>query len=318
MSFSTFFKTHGLTILGGAGLLLTVGFTLTWGDPKAPPPNQLMLPAVTPYEHRISGAGYVEGNTKNTDVSTFSDGVVDRILVKEGDYVKKGTPLFVLDETVLKAQLVQQQGAARVAKQQIGQAQVDLADYEDQLKRGKGLNKGFSITEQEYQKRLFNVARAKAQIAYDEAAYEKALSDIELTKVTLDQLTVRAPQDGVILKINMVKGEFVGNILNQPVPVKMGNTDPFHVRVQIDETDVWRFEKEMPAVAIHKSNGNLKYQLQFVQLEPYMQSKRDLSGDSAETVDTRVVEVVYRVEGDPKYLYVGQQLDVYIKTTLVS
>ncbi|MCE2950634.1 MAG: efflux RND transporter periplasmic adaptor subunit [Alphaproteobacteria bacterium] len=318
MSFSTFLKTHGLTLLGGAGLLLTVGFTLTWGDPKAPPPNQLALPAEAPFDHKISGAGYVEGNTKNTDVSTFSNGIVDRILVKEGDYVKKGTPLFVLDEEVLKAELAQQQEAARVTKQKIAQAYVDLADYEDQLKRGKGLDKGFSITEQDYQKRRFNVARAKAQIAYDEASYAKALADIALTKVNLDQLTVKAPQDGIILKINIVKGEFVANSLNQPVPVKMGNTDPFHVRVQIDETDVWRFQKDMPAVAIHKSNGNLKYQLSFVRLEPYMQSKRDLRGDSAETVDTRVVEVVYRVVGEAKHLYVGQQLDVYIKTTTSS
>ncbi|MBA4749850.1 MAG: efflux RND transporter periplasmic adaptor subunit [Alphaproteobacteria bacterium] len=318
MSFNTFIKTHSLTILGVGGLILSVGFTMTWGDPKAPPPNQLTLPAKAPYEHRISGTGYVEGNTKNIDVSTFANGVVDEIFVKEGDFVKKGTPLFVIDEAILKAQLLQQQNAAHVAKQQIAQAQVDLADYEDQLRRGKGLNKGFSITQQEYQKRLFNVSRAKAQIAYYEAAYKKALSDIELTKVNLDQLTVKAPHDGVILKVNIVKGEFVGNALNQPVPVKMGNTNPFHVRVQIDETDVWRFEKEMPALAIHKSNGKLQYQLAYVRLEPYMQSKRDLSGESSETVDTRVVEVVYRVSGEAKHLYIGQQLDVYIKAASVS
>ena len=43
-----------------------------------------------------------------------------------------------------------------------------------------------------------------------------------------------------------------------------------------------------------------------------MVPKRSLTGDSTERVDTRVLQVIYRVERDDLPLFVGQQLDVFI------
>ena len=45
-----------------------------------------------------------------------------------------------------------------------------------------------------------------------------------------------------------------------------------------------------------------------------MVPKKSLTGDSTERVDTRVLEVIYRVKDQNASLYVGQQMDVYIKT----
>lgn len=41
--------------------------------------------------------------------------------------------------------------------------------------------------------------------------------------------------------------------------------------------------------------------------------KRSLSGDSTERVDTRVLQVIYRVLDDSVPLFVGQQMDVFIE-----
>ena len=40
--------------------------------------------------------------------------------------------------------------------------------------------------------------------------------------------------------------------------------------------------------------------------------KKSLSGDSTERVDTRVLQVIYRVEDPSLPLFVGQQMDVFI------
>jgi hypothetical protein len=40
--------------------------------------------------------------------------------------------------------------------------------------------------------------------------------------------------------------------------------------------------------------------------------KRSLTGDSTERVDTRVLQVIYRVERNDVALFIGQQLDVFI------
>jgi hypothetical protein len=49
-----------------------------------------------------------------------------------------------------------------------------------------------------------------------------------------------------------------------------------------------------------------------VRVEPYVIPKQSLTGDNRERVDTRVLQVVYAVEGDATDLFVGQQVDVFI------
>jgi len=61
-----------------------------------------------------------------------------------------------------------------------------------------------------------------------------------------------------------------------------------------------------------RGNADLKASLQFVRFEPFVVPKRSLTGDSTERVDTRVLQVIYRVERDDMPLFVGQQLDVFI------
>jgi len=43
-----------------------------------------------------------------------------------------------------------------------------------------------------------------------------------------------------------------------------------------------------------------------------------LTGDSTERVDTRVLQVIYRVNDQGAPLYVGQQMDVYIEASMAT
>ena len=63
-----------------------------------------------------------------------------------------------------------------------------------------------------------------------------------------------------------------------------------------------------------RGNGSIRIPLEFVRFEPYVIPKKSLTGDSTERVDTRVLQVIYRVKDQNASLYVGQQMDVYIKT----
>jgi len=60
--------------------------------------------SLEPFNHYIEVQGRVDGN-ENIGVSPRSPGVVNRVLVKEGDYVKKGQVLAELDAQVLKQTL---------------------------------------------------------------------------------------------------------------------------------------------------------------------------------------------------------------------
>jgi hypothetical protein len=53
--------------------------------------------------------------------------------------------------------------------------------------------------------------------------------------------------------------------------------------------------------------------IRFVRIEPYVVPKRSLTGDSAERVDTRVLQIIFELDRPAVPLYVGQQVDVFIQ-----
>jgi HlyD family secretion protein len=53
-----------------------------------------------------------------------------------------------------------------------------------------------------------------------------------------------------------------------------------------------------------------------VRIEPFVIPKRSLTGDSAERVDTRVLQIIFELDRPEVPLYVGQQVDVFIERIL--
>jgi hypothetical protein len=91
-----------------------------------------------------------------------------------------------------------------------------------------------------------------------------------------------------------------------------------HIRVDIDENDGWRFKPGARGVAYLRGNKDLKADLAFVRVEPYVTPKASLTGSSTERVDTRVLQVIYRFDPTRLPAYVGQQVDVFIEAPLVN
>jgi len=123
---------------------------------------------------------------------------------------------------------------------------------------------------------------------------------------------VRAPVAGAVLQSNVRPGEYApSGPLATPLML-LGRVDPLHVRVDVDEADAWRVRPDKPAMAAVRGNGRLTVPLHFVRTEPYVVPKRALSGATTERTDTRVLQVIYRLEKASFPLFVGQQLDVFL------
>lgn len=158
-------------------------------------------------------------------------------------------------------------------------------------------------------------------IAIAAAAVQQAGSQVDLAQVEVDRLVVRSPVAGTILRVDVRPGEFVGTPPGKPLVV-LGDTSELHVRVAIDEHDVPRFVAGAPAVGYVRGDSEHPVRLEYLRSVPALEPKRNLTGDSAERVDTRVLQVLYRVAGGdaaggeaspPASLFVGQQLDVQIE-----
>ena len=67
-----------------------------------------------------------------------------------------------------------------------------------------------------------------------------------------------------------------------------------------------------------RGNREIRTDLTFFRIEPYVIPKRSLTGDSTERVDTRVLQVLYSFDRGKLPIYVGQQMDVFIDAPPVS
>jgi HlyD family secretion protein len=326
--------------------------------PKPPPPVE---PARTPFGKSVAGAGIVEARRQNIAIGTPIAGVVLEVYgpkkpgmapwdAQVGETVKKGDPLFLVDDRQLKAQLKSAEANVKAAEAQLAKlenqprpeevepvkaalavAKAQRALQLDLAERDRRLIPSGAASEEEYRQRMLSAETAKQQEIqadmqlklttagawkYDKdiarANVEVARAQAGQVRTDLDRVLVEAPEDGVVLQINVRPGEYVGAQPGQALMV-LGATDKtVHVRVDVDEHDIPRFRPGAPARASLRGSPDETYALQFVRVEPYVIPKKSLTGDNTERVDTRVLQVIYALDATDKPVYVGQQMDVFI------
>jgi HlyD family secretion protein len=343
-------RRYFLPLLAVVGVAFAL-WTVVTGSRPVPAALPVAPPAQAPFASYVAGSGIIEASTQNIAVGTHVSGVVTEILVKVGDSVKVGDPLFKLDDRALQAELAQRRAALRTQQEQLSKllrqprpeeipeyeanvkaAEASLGDARHQLALAEGLQDKRAMSVEEISKRRWAVltneaklAQARAQLALLKAGAWKpdidiakaqvvaAEAQVKQTETDIERLTIRALVSGQILQVNTRLGEFAqAGVLASPLML-LGNVEPLHVRVDIDENEAWRVRPEAPAVAFMRGNREIKASVQFVRFEPYVVPKKSLTGDTTERVDTRVLQVLYRFNRGDRPVYVGQQMDVFIE-----
>ncbi len=115
----------------------------------------------------------------------------------------------------------------------------------------------------------------------------------------------------MVLELNVHTGEYVSGGSGKSY-LLFGSASPLHVRVDIDEEEGSWADLNANAVAMLRGSAAISTALSLVRLEPYVKPKRSLTGESSERVDTRVMQVIYKIEDSQFPGKVGQQVDVFI------
>lgn len=305
-----------LVFLSLAGIASAIWFTSAYGGDKSMPSRSLASPPISPFEHNISGIGFIEANSRNINIGAFSPGIVTQVLIKEGQEISVGDALFIQDQRTAIANLQKATDELRVAGSTVELAQAELADRNDSFRRASSLKSGVSVTEEEVTSKRFAALKAKLDLQVKENLVQQAQTQLHLAEIELEKTIIRSPINGLVLKVRIRPGEFIsGNEQDSYAPVLIGSHKPLFIRVQIDENDLWRFDEKMAAYAYLRSNKDINSSLSFVRLEPFAGSKEQLRGTGRELIDTRIVEVIYKLDQDSSNLYIGQQMDVFIESS---
>jgi len=292
----------------GFGLISMLAWLPKWQltEPPSPPP-------ASRFAHTVAAVGLIEASTENIAVGSHLAGVVERVFVAVGETVAMGDPLFQVDDRHLRAQLAQAEAAAQTAEARVSVASAALDDVTRQLGFIEGLIDSGAVSAEEVARRRSAVQIAQAKLSEAHADARTTAAHVELINTELERCVVTAPTDGQVLQVKLRAGEFaVAGATASPM-ILLGRSTPLHLRVDVDEHEAWRVRPDARATAHVRGNAQLSTPLDFVRFEPFVVPKRSLTGDSTERVDTRVLQVIYRIARDDLRLFVGQQMDVFIE-----
>jgi multidrug efflux pump subunit AcrA (membrane-fusion protein) len=130
----------------------------------------------------------------------------------------------------------------------------------------------------------------------------------------LDRCIARAPIDAQILRIDARPGQYAAAGPGAKTQMTLGDLDPLYIRVDIDELDAWRFSETGKAIASLRGGRQASFPVSFVRRVPLVLPKKTLSGENAERIDTRVLQVIYEFEDPNVPVAPGQLLDVFIES----
>jgi multidrug efflux pump subunit AcrA (membrane-fusion protein) len=340
-----------LPVLAVIGIFAAI-FTVRKQNQPLPAPPPTVPPMASPYGDRVSGSGIVEPSSELIELGAPVSGLVEEVMVKEGQHVTKGDPLFVIDRRALASQLGNANARLEASKARYeqakslpkpemlaqAQARADQAraavnDAQGRLDRLLAIGEAGAISRNERPTREFELANAKARLAEAESNLEfvrkgtypedlrviaadvtAADAEVSMIKTELDRCIARAPIDAHVLRIDARPGQYAAAGPGAKTQMTLGDLEPLNIRVDIDELDAWRFSPTGKAVASLRGGKQATFPLRFVRRVPLVQPKRTLSGENAERIDTRVLQLIYQFEDEAPPVAPGQMLDVFIES----
>lgn len=320
---------------------------------QAAPP---FAPPETAMARRIAAVGLIEAGSENIAIAPALPGLVTAVHVRAGQQVRAGTPLFSQDARDLRAErLVREQELAQAEaalarleqapraetlpplRARVVEAEQRLADVRVQLEMLEAVDDPRAVRREDRVRREIGakaaaaaLAAARGDLALAEAgswdadlrvaaaAVALARARIEALDASIDRLTVRAPRDGVVLRVDVRAGEFADAGGRATPLITFGDDTTLHVRAEVDEYEAHRLVAGASAEASPRGDASRRFPLGFVRIEPYVIPRQQLTGEVTQRVDTRVVQLIYRLPTDAKGLYVGQQMDVFIAAAAPS
>lgn len=260
----------------------------------------------------VVATGKIEPRAK-VEVKSKASGIVKKIYLDYGDWVKQGQLLIELDKeelqarvreaeaNLLAAQAAQQAAEATHKRNEVEAEGPDLPFLKSAMDRSSHLHSDGLVAksvledvEKAYQLALnkqmmatrnlsvsrAEIARTKAQAAQAQAALDRAQEDLRNS-------TIASPMDGLVLSRDVEVGDAVSSILvlgsQATLLMTLGDVGSVYVLGQVDEADIGKVYLDQPARIVVESFKDKKFQGKVTKISPLGVEK-----DNVTTFEVRV------------------------------
>jgi len=310
-------KTRYITLLAMTGLFLLFPPD---GYPAAPAPPATKSEIVAVYAY-----GIVEARHHSTLSAKFP-GKLEKILVQEGEKVKKGQLLAQFEARDLEAQnkvaataieiaaaaLAEAEAGARpqeikAAAEQLAEADAQLAKAKADWKRYERLLAGKAVATSDWEQYRLRLDSAQANrngahqrllllqegtrpetVAVLKKRLQLARAEADHSAAVLDNARLTAPYDGVITRKHREEGEALD--IGQPV-MDIATLDDRYIRAEIDETDIGRVRTGQAVQITADGFPGLTFEGKVIEIKQQMGPKKLIPTDPAKIIDYKVLDL---------------------------
>ena len=199
--------------------------------PKPPPPPPPKVTVARPLQRTVTDDLELTGNTQaiyTVQLVARVAGYLEQVLFQDGQIVKKGQPLFVIQRNTYEDSLRQAEAAVSQSQAQVAYANAQFTRYSNLLQYNAAAQS--------------DVDNWRSQRDIAQANLRSAEAQRSLAKLNLDYTLVAAPFDGRMDRRQVDPGNLVGSGGNT-VLASINQVDPVYVYFNISDLDLARLLK---------------------------------------------------------------------------
>jgi HlyD family secretion protein len=212
---------------------------------------------------------------RESPVGAELSGVVDAVKAYEGDTVKAGDVLAVLNEAEQQARVDQARQSLAVAEANLAREQVRLRDAQTTAERTLQLFRRGNTSEAQRDQTRFAAEAAQAAVALAVSQREQARAALVQTEANFSKLRVTAPLDGIVITRNVEPGQ---SVTSNTVLFRIAEMTNPEIYVETDENNLGRLAVGQKAFGIAPAFPQAPIEATVSQVGPNIDRDRGVVG----------------------------------------
>lgn len=253
---------------------------------------ETIKPTVAPISESIYASGLVKSQNQYQAFATVN-GIIQDILLQEGDTVKKGMPILTIVNDAQRLSKENAELAANFADLNVNQGKLNDAQQNIELAQRKLKNDSSLLARQQvlWQQNI----GSKVELEQRELAFQNAKSSLYSARVKYEDLkrqlvlnaaqsqktlqissrlasdfTLRSDIDGIVYQLPKKKGELV--TAQTPLAI-IGDAEHFVLEMQVDEYDILKVEKGLKVLVTMDSYKGKVFDAVVTKIDPLMNER---------------------------------------------
>ena len=279
--------------------------------------DSLAIPIVS----QVSGIGRIEPEGGLIDLSSDQGGLIRQVYIREGDSLKKGLPMILLDNQVQQSQVTEASSRLKTQEEQVSLDKVRILEAENNLRQAQAdyektmrlveknaeTKQKLDDAETDLQNKKLALQNEKANLQVTNKKTAELRQQINTAKTSASKYTVKAPVDGLILQVTAKPGAGItpGQSFAQMAPAGR-----LTALCEIDELFAEKIIPGQSAFIKYKGYPDIISKGSVMYAAPYLKKKSLFSDQVGEKEDRRVREV--RILLDNQTLLINRQVECVI------